>query len=126
MTTGVLPEEGTATGPPPPSGGTPSSTTAPRPGRGRGWRARAGSRLLPYALTLPAVVALAFGLGYPLYRLGVMSTQDFGLRQQFGAPPESVGLDNFSDIFGDAYFWEVLRRSLVFCLLAVVLTMGAG
>ena len=128
MTTGVLPETS------PPSGGTPSSSSSSssssprgRPaGRGGWWRTRGGSRLLPYALTVPALVALGAGLGYPLYRLGIMSTQDYGLRQQFGAPPESVGLDNFTDILGDTYFWEVLRRSVVFCLLAVALTMAAG
>jgi N,N'-diacetylchitobiose transport system permease protein len=75
---------------------------------------------------VPALVALGAGLGYPLYRLVVMSTQDYGLRQQFGAPPESVGLDNFTDIFGDTYFWEVLRRSLVFCAVTVVATMVIG
>ena len=105
MTTGVPSEEGPDTGPPPPSGGTP---------------------VLPYLLTLPAIIALAAGLGYPLYRLGVMSTQDFGLRQQFGAPPEYIGFDNFTDIFGDGYFWEVLRRSVLFGVLAVGLTMTAG
>jgi N,N'-diacetylchitobiose transport system permease protein len=83
-------------------------------------------RLLPYGLTVPALVALGLGLGYPLVRLVVMSTQDYGLRQQFGAPPKSIGLENFTDILTDSYFWEVLRRSLVFCLLAVVLTMLAG
>ena len=114
MTT-VLSEERTVPGPPSASGGTPS----PR----RTWRL---PHLLPYALTVPALVAIGAGLGYPLYRLGIMSTQDYGLRQQFGAPPEYIGFDNFTDILGDTYFWEVLRRSLVFCLLAVALTMVGG
>ena len=142
MTTGVLPEEGPEVGPPPPSGGTPSSASSassvPRPAavgrrRGRGGgrapgrlRARGARALLPYLLVVPALVALGAGLGYPLYRLVIMSTQEFGMRQQFGAPPESVGLENFREILGDAYFWEVLRRSLVFCLLAVALTMATG
>jgi N,N'-diacetylchitobiose transport system permease protein len=120
MTTGVLPEEGTVQGPPSAPGGTP-------PSRASSWRPtfRRG-RLLPYALTVPSLVALGAGLGYPLWRLGIMSTQNYGLRQEFGAPPEYIGLDNFTDIFGDSYFWEVLQRSLVFCLLAVALTMVGG
>lgn len=117
MTTGVLPEEGAVQGQPPPSGGTPSSRLR---------RAFTGAKALPYMLTIPALVALGVGLGYPLFRLGVMSMQDYGRRQQFGQPADFIGLDNFSDIFGDSYFWEVLRRSVIFCLLAVGLTMLAG
>jgi len=113
MTIGVLPEEVTVPEESPSPGGTSSS----RPRR---------PHLLPYALTVPALVALGAGLGYPLYRLGIMSTQNYGLRQEFGAPPDYIGLDNFTDIFGDSYFWDVLRRSLVFCLLAVALTMVGG
>jgi N,N'-diacetylchitobiose transport system permease protein len=119
MTTGVLPEEGTVPGQPSPSDGTP-------PSRSRVRQVLSGVRTLPYVLTIPALVALGLGLGYPLYRLGVMSMQDYGRRQQFGQPAEFIGLDNFSDIFGDAYFWEVLRRSVLFCLLAVLFTMVAG
>ena len=82
---------------------------------------------MPYVLLVPAIAAIGVGMGYPLYRLAVMSTQEFGLRQQFGtAPPESVGLDNYRELFGDAYFWEVLRRSVVFCLVNVGLTMALG
>jgi N,N'-diacetylchitobiose transport system permease protein len=94
---------------------------------GRRARRARRPRLMPYALLVPAVAAIGVGLGYPLYRLAVMSTQEFGLRQQFGtAPPESVGLANYRDIFGDSYFWEVLRRSVVFCLVNVTLTIVLG
>lgn len=113
--TAVLPEEVTTPGP--------SSPGGPRRSP---WGARRRRQLLPFGLLVPALVALGVGLAYPLYRLVIMSTQDYGLRQQFGAPPESVGLDNFGDILGDAYFWEVLRRSLVFCLVTVAATMVVG
>jgi N,N'-diacetylchitobiose transport system permease protein len=113
--TAVLPEEVTTPGPSP-SGGLRRSPFGPRRRR----------RLLPVALLVPALGALGVGLAYPLYRLAIMSTQDYGLRQQFGQPPDSVGLDNFGDILGDSYFWEVLRRSLVFCLVTVALTMVLG
>ena len=55
-----------------------------------------------------------------------MSTQEFGLPQQFGAPAEFVGLDNFSAILGDPDFVDVLVRSLVFCAVNVALTMVLG
>jgi N,N'-diacetylchitobiose transport system permease protein len=116
MTTVALPEGGT------PSELTPSGGARPRPRRSRLLR----RRLVPYWLLAPLLVALGVGLGYPLYRLVVMSTQEYGLRQQFGAPPSYVGWDNFAEIFGDTYFWTVLRRSLVFCAVNVVLTMVLG
>jgi N,N'-diacetylchitobiose transport system permease protein len=116
--TTVLPEEGTAPLPALPGGR--------RPGRSlrRGGGSRGG--LLPYALLVPALVALGVGLGYPLVRLAVMSTQEFGMAQQFGAPAPYVGGDNFAEIFGDPVFWAVLRRSLLFCAVNVVLTLGLG
>lgn len=114
--TAVLPEDGTV---PPPS---PSGGTRPR----FWWTRRVRSRLQPYGFLIPVLVGLGAGLGYPLYRLVIMSTQDYGLEQQFGAPPISVGLGNFGDIFGDPYFWDVLRRSLLFCGLCVSLTLVIG
>src|SRR6266508_114845 len=114
MTT-VLPEEGIDPGPSP-SGGTPVH---------KGRRSRR-FKLLPYGLLVPALVGLGLGLGYPLVRLVVLSTQDYGLRQQFGQPAEFIGPDNSSEIFGDSYFWTVLQRSLLFCLVNVALTMVLG
>jgi N,N'-diacetylchitobiose transport system permease protein len=114
MTT-VLAEE-TAVPEPPASGST----------RSRRWGRRARGRLMPYGLLIPCLIGLGLGLGYPLVRLVTMSTQEFGLAQQFGTPAKSVGFDNFSDIFGDSYFWEVLRRSLLFCLVNVTLTLSIG
>jgi N,N'-diacetylchitobiose transport system permease protein len=113
----MVPDEATAT------------VVAPDHGRPRRRPRSPGGRrrsLLPYLLILPAVAIVAVVLGYPMYRLAVMSTQRFGLPQQFGAPPESVGLDNFRDILGDSYFWTVVLRTLVFCAVNVALTMVLG
>ncbi|HEY1279540.1 MAG TPA: sugar ABC transporter permease, partial [Acidimicrobiales bacterium] len=89
------------------------------------WRRRR-SRALPYLLILPAIAILVAMLGYPLYRLVVLSLQKFGLRQQFGAPAEWVGLDNFRTIFTDSYFWDVLWRTVIFCMVNVALTVVLG
>jgi N,N'-diacetylchitobiose transport system permease protein len=89
-------------------------------------RKRRRSKLLPYLLLVPAVAALAIMLGYPLVRLVVLSLQKFGLRQQFGTPPEWVGFANFSRIFSDSYFWTVLRRTVMFCAVNVALTVVLG
>jgi N,N'-diacetylchitobiose transport system permease protein len=124
----VMPEEGTAPLPALP-GGRRSWGARLRGSAGPGRRTpRAGRRggLLPYALLVPTLVALGAGLGYPLVRLVVISTQEFGRRQQFGAPAPYVGADNYAEIFSDPYFWDVLWRSLLFCAVNVTLTMVLG
>lgn len=83
-------------------------------------------RPLPYLLIAPAVLALLLILAYPLVRLVVLSVQEYGLAQQFGTPARWVGLDNFSRVFDDPQFWKVLRRTVIFCAVTVVLTMGLG
>jgi N,N'-diacetylchitobiose transport system permease protein len=118
--TAILSEEGTGAPPVLRDGRRPGRSRLPRLPRPR----RAG--LLPYALLVPALAALGAGLGYPLVRLVVMSTQEFGMRQQFGAPAPYVGADNFRSIFGDPAFWAVFRRSLAFCAVNVVLTLVIG
>jgi N,N'-diacetylchitobiose transport system permease protein len=89
-------------------------------------RPRRRRQLFPYALVAPALVVLAFMLGYPLVRLGVLSVQRFGLEQQFGAPPDWVGLEHYRTILTDDYFWDVLWRTLAFCFVNVALTIVLG
>src|SRR5918997_7191628 len=127
----AMPEEVTAPLPTHPGGRRPWGGRGRGPvprGRRAGRLGRAGRRggLLPYALLVPTLVALGVGLGYPLVRLVVISTQEFGRRQQFGAPARSVGTDNYAEIFSDPYFWDVLWRSLLFCAVNVTLTMVLG
>jgi len=81
---------------------------------------------LPYVLIGPAVLALCLALGYPLVRQLVLSFQEFGLAQQFGRPPEWVGLANYRELLTDAYLWRVTARTVVFCLVNAVVTMGLG
>jgi N,N'-diacetylchitobiose transport system permease protein len=81
---------------------------------------------LPYVLLLPAVVALGLMLGYPIVRLVTLALQKFGLKQQFGAAANWVGLENFRTILHDPEFWAVLRRTVLFCAANVALTMVLG
>ena len=87
---------------------------------------RARTSPLPYALLVPAVLALALALGYPLVRQVVLSFQDFGLAQQFGRPPEWIGLENYRQLVTDGYLWRVTARSIAFCLVNAALTMAIG
>jgi N,N'-diacetylchitobiose transport system permease protein len=83
-------------------------------------------RPLPYTLLLPAIAVLGLMLGYPIVRLVTLSLQKFGLKQQFGAAADWVGLKNFRTILHDPEFWAVLRRTVVFCAVNVALTMALG
>ena len=77
-------------------------------------------------MLLPAILVLGVMLGYPLYRLGVLSVQDYGMAQIFGTPAEFVGLRNFREILTESYFWTVLWRTLIFCAVNVAMTMTLG
>lgn len=79
-----------------------------------------------YALLLPAALVLTIALAYPLGRQVVMSFQEYGRAQQFGAPPEWVGLENFRELLTDSTVWAVLARSLAFAAVNVSLTMLLG
>ncbi len=81
---------------------------------------------LPYGLMLPALVALALALGYPLVRQVILSFQEFGLAQQFGQAPAWTGLDNYRDLLDDGYLWVLVARTVAFCLVNAALTMGIG
>ncbi|MEZ0578317.1 carbohydrate ABC transporter permease [Nocardioides sp. MH1] len=81
---------------------------------------------LPLGLVLPSAALLLLALGYPLGRQVVLSLQEFGLAQQFGRPPEWVGLDNYRALIDDPYLWTVVLRTVVFCFVNAALTMGAG
>lgn len=80
----------------------------------------------PYLLLLPAVLILLVGLGYPVYWQVVTSLQEYGMMQQFGAPPTFAGLDNYARIFSDDRLWIVVGRSILFCLVNAFLTVAIG
>lgn len=104
-----------------PAGGVPAGGAT---GRRGARRRRAG--FLPLLLLVPSVAVLVGLTGWPLVRLLVMSTQEYGRAQVFGAPPEFVGLDNYTAVLGDPVFWAVMARSIAFCAVNVVLTMTLG
>jgi N,N'-diacetylchitobiose transport system permease protein len=83
-------------------------------------------RGLPYGLLLPAVAIIILALGYPLVRQVWLSFHEFGLKQQFGQPAEWVGLQNYVDLATDPYLWEVLGRSVLFCLVNAGITLALG
>lgn len=99
-----------------------ATAAAPAPERAK----RPPRKWAPYVLLIPAIGFLLLALAYPLLRQLWMSFQSFGLEQQFGAPAEWVGLDNYRELLGDGYFWLVVLRSIAFCLANAGLTMMLG
>ncbi len=83
-------------------------------------------QVAPYLLLVPAIAILLLALGYPMIWQLITSTQRFGLSQQFGKPPEFVGLANFVELFTNAQTWAVVGRSIAFCLVNAAVTVVAG
>src|SRR5262245_32798180 len=71
-------------------------------------------RLGPYLLILPTLGVIGVLLFWPMIQIGVMSHQKVGNRQLAGEPAESVGTQNFRQIFGDPLFWQSLRHTVYF------------
>ncbi|MFI6291040.1 carbohydrate ABC transporter permease [Nonomuraea sp. NPDC050790] len=95
------------------------------PGHSRVRRARPRRprRALPYLLLAPALVVMALILGYPLVKLVLVSFQQYGLRQLLTGQARWIGLDNYTRVLTDPFFWTVTARTVVFTAVNVVATM---
>lgn len=80
----------------------------------------------PYMLLIPASVVLLVVVGWPLIQLFIISFQEFGRPQVFGAPAPFIGIDNYTKVLTDPAFWNVMVRSILFCVVNVVITMVGG
>jgi N,N'-diacetylchitobiose transport system permease protein len=94
--------------------------------RRRSWRTRLTRGSAPYLLLAPASIAIAAVLAYPLYFLGKLSFQRYGLPELIAKEGTWIGTDNFSRILHDDVFWRVLVRTIVFTAGAVTFTMVLG
>lgn len=104
-----------------------ADTPGPASGSGTAWRGPRRRRVgLPLLLVLPTIAVLVGALGYPVAWQVATSFQEFGLKQQFGLPPEFVGLANYTAIFTDPTLWTILGRSLLFCLVCAFATVLIG
>ncbi|MZD10684.1 ABC transporter permease subunit [Streptomyces sp. SID5785] len=116
-----------AAGPPLSTADTPHGGPLPEQPSGAGRPKRKKGALLPYFLILPAIVALAAVYAYPLVKTVIMSFQDMGRRELWtGDSPPWVGFDQFTNILGDAEFWRVTLRTVVFMAVCVIATMAIG
>jgi N,N'-diacetylchitobiose transport system permease protein len=91
-------------------------------GRRRGW-----DKYTPYLLALPAVVLVLGLLGYPLYRMAVVSLQKYEQPQLWGTRPATwIGFDNYTTLFTDSTFWSVVTRTALFTAVSVSLSVLLG
>jgi N,N'-diacetylchitobiose transport system permease protein len=89
--------------------------------------ARRRGRAAPYLLVLPSLLVILAVLGYPMFRLVVLSFQSYKLPELLGNRPSTwVGLGNYQQILRDSFFWTVVFRSVVFTAANVGLTIGLG
>jgi N,N'-diacetylchitobiose transport system permease protein len=78
-------------------------------------------------LLAPALLVLGVLLIYPLYRVGALSFQDYGLRQVVSGEDNWNGLANYREVLSDRYLWRtVLPNTVVFAVVNVVLTVVIG
>ncbi|WP_433893473.1 carbohydrate ABC transporter permease [Streptomyces sp. CA-111067] len=104
----------------------PRPAVAAPPPEPRRPRRRRLSALWPYLLVAPTVVGTAFLLLYPLARNIVMSFQHFGLGELIRGGATWVGFANYRTVLEDPEFWTVVRRTLWWTGLNVVLIMVLG
>ncbi|MBA9006958.1 MULTISPECIES: carbohydrate ABC transporter permease [Thermomonospora] len=108
--------------------------TAPavRAARGRPGRRSSGParprrhRPWPYLLIAPTLVVIALLMFWPMIQIAIMSFQKVGNRQLAGAPAESVGTENYRTVLSDELFWQSLRSTVLFAVVAVTLTLVLG
>jgi N,N'-diacetylchitobiose transport system permease protein len=103
-----------------PAGGaaTPAPPARRRPGTGT-------SR--PWLLLAPALLVMGGLLLYPMFRVLVLSLQDFGLRELVSGRTDWVGADNYAELLGDPALWTtVLPNTVGFAVVAVALTVVFG
>jgi N,N'-diacetylchitobiose transport system permease protein len=89
-------------------------------------RARIARGAVPYLLIAPVVLVLGALLAYPIYRLVVLSLQQYTLFELIQHKGKWIGLDNFRDILGDQVFWHTVLRTVIFTAANVGLTIVGG
>jgi N,N'-diacetylchitobiose transport system permease protein len=96
-------------------------------GRKRRRRRRSGDLRTPWLLSLPALLILAGLLGYPLYRMVVLSFQNMRLRELItGKTAPWVGFDQYTKVLTDPIFWTVVRRTVIFTTVSVLISVLLG
>jgi N,N'-diacetylchitobiose transport system permease protein len=103
-----------------------AEATAHRPRRRQSRIRQWGRASVPYLLILPAIAVITAILGYPLYKLVVLSFQQYGLAELIQRQGVWIGFDNYSSVLRDEIFWRTLLRTVLFTAANVGLTIVLG
>ncbi|MBH5333865.1 sugar ABC transporter permease [Streptomyces pactum] len=105
----------------------PAVTERPERGDGRRSGAARRGRWTPWLYLAPALLVLGGLLLYPIYQLVLISFLKYTQAQVSGGEPTTFeGLANYTRLFGDEQFWEVLTTTVVFAAVCVVATLAVG
>jgi N,N'-diacetylchitobiose transport system permease protein len=88
--------------------------------------ARLARGSVPYLLIAPVVSVLGALLAYPIYRLVVLSLQQYTLFELIQHKGKWIGLANFRSVLQDQVFWHTLLRTVIFTAANVGLTIVGG
>ncbi|MEU0780173.1 sugar ABC transporter permease [Streptomyces sp. NPDC006173] len=103
----------------------PAGRRARGPAAGPSPRGRAG--WTPWLYLAPALVVLGGLLVYPIYQLGLISFLEYTQAQASGGQPTTfVGFGNYTELFADQQFWQVLLATVLFAAACVVSTLATG
>jgi N,N'-diacetylchitobiose transport system permease protein len=90
-------------------------------------RRKSWDRFTPYILAAPAIALIIGLLGYPLYRMAVVSLEKYEQAQLWGTrPAEWIGFGNYTKLLNDTTFWHVVLRTAIFTLTSVTISVLLG
>ncbi|MFL5805636.1 MAG: hypothetical protein ACJ8CR_28345, partial [Roseiflexaceae bacterium] len=84
-------------------------------------RRRRRLHVLPYALALPIVLYEIALIVYPIAQGVYGSFQQIELAAD--TPPTWVGLANYQRMLGDPDFWMVMKTTLIFTVLVIIVAI---
>src|SRR6266487_604141 len=91
--------------------------------RWRVWRWRHRQTLLAFTILTPLFLYLLLFTWVPIAVMAAISVTEWNIVQW---PPTFVGLDNYVDIFTDPYYHRVIRTTLLFGVVVLVLELVVG
>lgn len=89
-----------------------------------GMRGKAGDLLTRWSFMMPSIILLLVTLAYPIFYTIDISFSTFDL-STFGAG-EWVGLANYEEVLNDYRFWDALKVTLVYLVIALPLQVALG
>jgi ABC-type sugar transport system permease subunit len=103
-----------------------STAATARPGlaeRWRVWRWRNRQTVVAFTILTPMLLYFVVFTWIPILVVAAISLTEWNIVQW---PPTFVGLENYLEILTDPYYHKVIRTTVMFGLLVLVLQMGTG